>query len=54
MPYASKVLTDFVEVLESLGEGLIAFRDGVFYTLGKVPRGEVAGTKYHVFTLNLC
>lgn len=52
MPYASKILTDFVDVLEDLGEGLIAFRDGVcipFVYLGKVPKDEVVGTKYHVY-----
>lgn len=32
MPYASKILTGFVEVLEGLGEGLTACRDGVLYT----------------------
>lgn len=51
MPYASKILTDFVDVWRVLYEGLIAYMDGDLYTVGKVVRAEVKGIEDHVYIL---
>lgn len=54
MPYAIKILTDFIDVWRVLCEGLIAYMDGDLCTIEKVLRAEVKGIEDHLYILNLC